>query len=91
MTILNLVKLDIFFSAGYYWIGYYVVELDEVGFEIRQLSRHDLYLLQFDHVLKLVDNYHIAHLMIFARQAEELLVIRDADWVDRFERWLEEE
>ena len=34
MAILDLVKLDIFFSAGYYGIGYNIIKLYEVGFEI---------------------------------------------------------
>jgi hypothetical protein len=75
MAILDLIKLDIFFTAGYYRIGHNVIKLYEVGFEVGQLSGHDLNFLQFDHVLKLIDNNHIAHLMVFARQAKVLLIV----------------
>lgn len=75
MPVLNLIKLDIFFTAGYYRIGYNIIELYEVGFEIYELSGHDFNFLHFDHVLKLIDNNHIAYLMIFARQAKVLLIV----------------
>ena len=67
MPTLDLIKLNILFTAANNRVLYHAVKLYEKGFEIRKLSGDDLNLIILDQINKLVDNDNISNLMVFSR------------------------
>ena len=67
MPTLNLVKLNVLFTAANNRVLYHTVKLYKKGVEIRKLSRDDLNFIILDQINKLVYNDNISNLMVFSR------------------------
>jgi hypothetical protein len=78
MSAFYFVKLYILFSASNDGVGNATIKLNIVCFKVSELSGNDLYFLVLNEVVKLVDDYDVSDLVVFASKTKVLAIVRYA-------------